>query len=400
MLTKNLLQFTRKNARIFPKFLSADEPGVAAMLRELEGILANAQGITESALADAIDAAESNYHPRFAGFKKIVQQSCEVDADDGETGVDERRMNWVLAAQEMRQRTLVPTKEAFQENLGLELTQDFWTIAEGLYADLPEFRTITRARKLNADALLARYNCQQVQGHLLQSTVMRIAIKNASIEEKRELFRSLRFHRLLADITQEGEALAIRIDGPLSIFTQQSAYGMRIANFFPNVLYCKDWELSATIKTKDRELELKVDSTQGLKNPAVQRGQYIPNEMTHFIEKFNAEENGWTASIGADFLHLGHQSYCFPDITFTHSPGKKIHLELFHKWHRDPLKKRLTALAARPVATLLLGVERSLLKDEGTGEQVKNSTVFKQFGFLFADFPTPRSVNLALSVLS
>ena len=86
------------------------------------------------------------------------------------------------------------------------------------------------------------------------------------------------------------------------------------------------------------------------------------------------------------------ESVCFPDYLLTHSTGKKVAMELFHTWHAAPLQERLQQLDAQNHAPLLLGVNRSLLKNEELAKKVESSPYFSHFGFYFREAPTAAKI--------
>jgi len=83
-------------------------------------------------------------------------------------------------------------------------------------------------------------------------------------------------------------------------------------------------------------------------------------------------------------------------LNFQNKDGEIIHLELFHRWHRGALLKRIKFCEANPNLPLLLGVDRALLKGE-LASLLENSKYFQQKGFLFRDFPGVARVNKLLN---
>jgi hypothetical protein len=76
----------------------------------------------------------------------------------------------------------------------------------------------------------------------------------------------------------------------------------------------------------------------------------------------------------------------------THSSGKTVAVELFHTWHAAPLLDRLQQLDSQNRVPLLVGVNRSLLKNEEFAEKVKSSSYFSRFGFYFREAPTAAKI--------
>ncbi|NRA44642.1 MAG: hypothetical protein HRU09_06760 [Oligoflexales bacterium] len=100
---------------------------------------------------------------------------------------------------------------------------------------------------------------------------------------------------------------------------------------------------------------------------------------------------------GSTIISLRKQSYCFPDLCFSHSGKEPVYVELFHKWHKGQLEHRLQTLEKNPARNLLVGVARNLFKIPAVKKYVNNSSWFGDNGVLFSDFPSVKSVLTTLS---
>ena len=84
------------------------------------------------------------------------------------------------------------------------------------------------------------------------------------------------------------EGYLIHLDGPLSLFSATTKYGMQMANFLPAILLCQDYRLNAEIlwgpKREIRTFHL--DQNDGLVSHYHDTGTYIPAEVTAFAERF------------------------------------------------------------------------------------------------------------------
>jgi predicted nuclease of restriction endonuclease-like RecB superfamily len=223
-----------------------------------------------------------------------------------------------------------------------------------------------------------------------------ITLKEATLPERRELFRQLKFHRLMGEVSERPGRLTVALSGPLGIFDQAATYGMRLATFFPHVLHLPRWELAAEVHIKDRDLTLALDESSGLVSHYRQHRPYIPEDLLTFIDAFNERTKGWRAEPGAEFVHIGRESYCFPDLTMTGEGGRRVQVELFHRWHAGQLRRRLQALDSSEVSGLRLGVSKNLAKSADVGTLLRDSPWFSRYGFIFSQFPTPRAVAALL----
>src|SRR5690606_29410133 len=87
------------------------------------------------------------------------------------------------------------------------------------------------------------------QAVLLRSVLVRAEVRGEKPARYRQLFRWLKFHRLLYRV--EGtmaEGYAFQIDGPLSLFSATNKYGLQMALFLPALLLCRDYRLDAELR--------------------------------------------------------------------------------------------------------------------------------------------------------
>lgn len=390
MLTKDLLNYRIRNDKISPSLVDPREPGLLQVARDMVALFADSSGKTLAELEELMDEAPWSVHPRRAALAKLLTDRCDEEDDDG--AVAAQRWNVLKAAEEQRGRKAFGTSAAaFAESLALSLQKDPATLKDELYADLPEYRRLKDFAKIEPEALLHRLNCAEVQGLLLHAQEVRLTLV-CSLVERRRFFRLLKFQQLLAEVEEDDGALSVSLSGPLRIFQNSQSYGLRLANFFPYVLQLPRWELTAAIKLNGRELSLALDHRAGIKSHYREHTPYLPKELTAFIASFNARSSDWQAELGDDYLHLGRQSYCFPDVSFKAKDGRVYHIELFHRWHKGQLAQRLAALAASDNQTLLLGVADEVYKDAKVQESLTQSACFAKRGLVFKNFPTPKAL--------
>ena len=265
-------------------------------------------------------------------------------------------------------------------------------LSEQLYSDLPPFQKVMKFRKITGEALLHRYNCAQVQGLLLRSEKIKLKLSESSTASLRQLLKYVRFNKLLAKISfdhKKRKSIDMQIDGPLSMFLQTQKYGLNLANFFPAILHQQEWELDATVRIhKNRTYIMRLDQSCGIRSHLRQFLAYVPEEIQKLGQQLAKKLPDWTLSSSNDFVHLYGENMCFPDYLLKHISGKKVPLELFHNWHSAPLLNRLSQLDVQKEAPLLIGINRSLLKNKDVANKLESSSYFSRFGFLFREVPT------------
>jgi len=392
MLTKELLKFSIRSGRIRPAFVP-EEGDILERARGLIDLFRQAEGQSLGELEELLDETCGTGDVE-AGLRKLLLDRCGAEEDDG--SVMERRWQALAAAQALRLGEPGLDEASFRGRLAATLGRGFVELKEDLYADLPACRRIKGFRELSAVSLLQRYNCAQVQGLLLRARSVHVRLAQASLAERRELFRQLKFHRLIAEVTRdegEGRALVVELGGPLSLFDSAATYGMRLANFFPHVLNLPRWEVEAEVHIKNKTVTLKLDQKSGLKSHYRHQTPFVPDELLAFVEAFNTRQAGvWQASPGTEFVHLGRESYCFPDITIRDQKKRKIHIELFHRWHAGTLRGRIQTLEKIGFSELRLGVSKNLAKTAELKMLLEESAWFARFGFIFSEFPTPKLI--------
>jgi hypothetical protein len=144
-------------------------------------------------------------------------------------------------------------------------------------------------------------------------------------------------------------------------------------------------------------LILSLNQECGIQSHYQKRDPYVPPELTACLNQFNDTHQGAQLALAEAFVHIGRESYCFPDLMVTYKDsGRQVNFELFHRWHAGQLKGRLTALEKNPVMDLRLGVCKSLSKDGDVGPYLERSEWFQKYGFFFRDFPTATNLWQAL----
>ena len=81
------------------------------------------------------------------------------------------------------------------------------------------------------------------------STAMEVRIWGETPARFRQLFRAVKFHRLICTIHESaGQSYTLRLDGPLSLFSSTQKYGLQLALFLPALLHCKAFDLKASVR--------------------------------------------------------------------------------------------------------------------------------------------------------
>jgi uncharacterized protein len=388
MLTKDLVQVTVRSGKIFPRLCPPGDSKGLADADEICEFFRTTPGKTLSEVEDELKNLCTS--PRRRALAKLMLDRCGISDPDAKT----LELRWtVFKMAEGLRRNHNLTFESFVDTVSNELNLTAEDIRQNIFADLPGARTIKTSEALKSRDLLELLNISQAKAILCMAKEMTLEIKNASLSQRREVLRQVKFHRLIAQVgAPESSVLSIKLSGPLSGFGGGVSYGVRLANLFNFILSLSEWSLDAEVKWKGKSLQLSLDQKSGLKSRhSRSEGSFAPPEFRQLIESLDGG-SGITAKPGNDFIKFDGDDYCFPDLVLT-TGARSFSVELFHGSHKSQITRRLKEVSRLGLKDFLIGIDRSVLKDKELAELIANSEWFKSFGFEFNQFPTPSAIK-------
>lgn len=400
MLTKDLVRFRRAKGKVHPRFIDPQKKENIALAETMLSVFEKAPGQTKGEILQTVGTLSAGTKvPEIVrrGLEKLLLDRTNFDepSDDEMFGF---RHQLFISVNEWMIQAEGKDQSDFERELALSRDTTIEKLRAQLYSDLPDFLPATRFRSIAPKALLYRYNAALVQWLLLQTASLQIFLAHKEPSHLRQLCKYLRFHQLLAKVTQpENGVYQIHIDGPMNLFHQTQKYGMSLARFFPALLHQPVWRLQAKIKLgKRQQYELELDHQSKLKPYYHHFHAYIPKEIQRFEASFKEKANNWHLEEGSQFIPLPGEQLCFPDFRLSHPSGLQMDMEFFHSWHATPLLARLQQLKDADKPLLLLGVSRKLHKDPKIAKKLEKSAYFQSYGFLFSEIPSVRSVQKIL----
>ncbi|NMA21873.1 MAG: DUF790 family protein [Lentisphaerae bacterium] len=392
MLTKDLIQCRLKGDKLQPILLDTANPELLAHADQLLTAFRQCIGSRKEELATMLEPILSDIRPLALGkgLRKLLEDRSEFSNPDPLDYPAERQKLLTLSANLLNQQPW-PSYEAFRQALMQAAGDNNPLLRQGgLYADLPENDSLVSFKDLNPRQLLERYNLGQVQALLLSAEYLELSVDSAEPAKLRRLCKYLRFFRLLCQIKagSGGNALKLRIDGPASLFENSRKYGLQLAIFFPAVCTLETWRMKAEVQWKEKKRILQLDQSSGLVCPYHIFSACVPEEIKLFHRHFKETVPDWKIVGETPFLRGENNEIIFPDLSFASESGEIRHLELFHRYHASRLPARLEWLEKHPEIPLILGVDKTLLRNPALEEQLENSTWFQQNGFLFRDYPS------------
>ncbi len=385
MLTKDLLRCRIAGEYLKPQFVFDDDES-EELAENLLRLFSESAGDSAEMIDAAADAEVLRHRDlKLArGILKTVRSHAVFSGENDDFPYAENRKElFEKSAAAIRNGSLPPD--------ALSVRGQLYPDIRPVYGDLPENETLVRFKKLSVQEVLDRYNIGLVQGALLTADAMQLTIPAATPPaDLRNLFRSLRFFRLLFSGSIEKKNLLLKIDGPASVLENSLKYGLQLACFFPSVCRLPEWKFSCSVRRNQKTYKLILDQTSGLRSFRPQFSGWL-EEYRMFLSYFREKGgDGWLIDDAPGYLIPSPQSIVFPDFSFQKAGGDKVfYLELFHRWHASQLMQRLENLPE----DLLIGVDRALLKKDGIlKKMLEEHPVFRKNGFFFRDFPGTENV--------
>jgi predicted nuclease of restriction endonuclease-like RecB superfamily len=372
MLTGKLVRVRNVRNRLVPVYLDPTDrdwrEAATHLLEVYRTLTGRTRGEAEEEVLETIgDNPTQVVHQ---GLAKLLEDRCEFEVDS-EVGPAELRERVFLEAAAGRKAGGAFDRAAILDRVAAESGSMPETIEHGLFADLKSEQRLMRFDDLTVDQLLNRYNVALAQAVLLRSTGVTVRVYGETPTRYRQLFRAIKFHRLICDIQPSGpEAYTLRLDGPLSLFSATSKYGLSLALFLPALLQCRRFELEATVRwgAQRKEKVFQLTNADGLKSHTVDYGDYTPKDLLMFAESFRKSAAGWELSAETDVVSLP-SGYWMPDYQLIHqASGEVVRLEVLGFWRRTDAEKLYRRLSAEHAGPFLLAVSEQFNIDESLAD--------------------------------
>ncbi len=417
MLSGTLVRVRFSKQRVVPLYLNRDDPQWHEVAESLLLIFREGVGRTRGEIESEIDELVGEGLATLAhrGLAKILEDRSEFEVVS-DVPPDTLREKVFTAAAARRKALRVAgqartpfRRDAVIEGVAAELGLRPDQVAAAMFADLrDENRLLKFDPTLDAQRLVDRYNVSLAQSILLRSVLVEAEVRNEKPARYRQLFRHLKFHRLLYRV--EGsmkDGYVFHIDGPLSLFSATNKYGLQMALFLPALLLCRDYRLDAELRWGPRRdpRTFHLEANDGLVSHYADTGTFVPAELGAFVDRFRQVAPAWEASEATDVLELGRDGVWVPDYKFTHkASGVDVYVEVVGFWKKSSLDRLLRLLPEHGPPRYLIAISDRLKVDEDAlGEldgpvlrfrEIPNAT---EVAALLDRFLTGRSAKLPLA---
>ncbi len=310
------------------------------------------------------------------GLRKLVKDACVFEGDETGDARELRRLVFVEAAGVRRalgpgedfDRTSV--LEGVAEARGAEESVD--DLDRKLYSDLRQAHRLVEAPSMSGDALVERYEIAQAQAVLLRATRVTAEVECRDAVTYRYLFRQLKFRRLLHTIHHSKRfpgGYRIEIDGPYSLFSSVTKYGLQLALVFNAIQGCRRWAIDASLLWgRDRKpLAFRlIGSTRSRARESEEAGAgRFTDDVAKLLDGLERLETPWNAESNAEVLELPGLGLCVPDLRFVNGEtGEVAYLEVMGFWSRDAVWKRVELVQAGLPHRIIFAVPKRLRVSE------------------------------------
>ena len=376
MLTADLVEVRRRGTDLSLRPLTAEERERGLALAETYvGLLEAHVGRERAELLEACRAVPFAARERrlAAGLCKLALDGCSFEAA-ATTAPDELRADLFLRAATYR-RQLAPgavfDRAAVVSEVSSRRGMTEEEVERSLYADLPEAHRLMKVELAGPRALLATYEAAGVQAVLLRAVKVTARVSGASPAAYRQLFRKLKFLRLLHSIeplppdkkTKQPPGYVLHIDGPFSLFEGVTKYGLQLALAYPALAACGRLLLEADVRWgKDRRPLRFVARSNG--EVGDQAGPALAPEVQTLLDGLAADDT-WQARASERLVDLPGAGLLVPDLELVHrGTGRLVLVEVLGFWSREAVWKRIELAAQGLPHPMIFAVSKHLRVSE------------------------------------
>jgi len=374
MLTGKLVRVRHAKNKLVPLYIEPSDESLIALAEQLLLAYRSSPGRTRGEIAedltDFIPEGPRGLLP--AGLAKLLEDRCEfeVEAEYPPGELREAAFKAAALARAEAARAGVPfDREAVLKEVASSLSPTLSPelVERSLFADLKNEQRVQAFDDISPEHLLNRYNVSLAQAILLRCTAMEVRIWGETPARFRQLFRAVKFHRLICSIHESaGNSYTLKLDGPLSLFSSTNKYGLQLALFLPALLHCKAFDLKASVRwgTERKEKLFALSGADGLRSHLADFGVYTPPELQMFAESFTNKVKGWVLATEPHPINLPDGVWV-PDFEITHTAtGKKVCVEVFGFWRKGDIEHHHKRLQKGMLGKFVLCVGEQMRADE------------------------------------
>ena len=204
MLTKDLIRCRSYKGKVCPQFIDVNNSVLLQLAEQLISIYSNEGNPTRCEIgeyaAPVINTAKDLIFVK--GLNKLLIDRSEFSHEEGVDYCSQRKEIFLVSGELLKRKGELDCT-TYSKNIVSAETVDEAFFNSGIYPDLPERERLILFKSLSAKNLLERYNCSLVQSLLLSAKSITLILKEKKAAKIRQMFRYLKFFRLLSKITRD-----------------------------------------------------------------------------------------------------------------------------------------------------------------------------------------------------
>ncbi|MCZ6633013.1 MAG: DUF790 family protein [bacterium] len=385
MLTSDLLITRRRGPYLEPRYIDPTAPSIIDLAADIIHIFSAHQGQTRRDLHTALDTRAgdaTDYRVQRGLAKLLADDRCEFRIHSAVEPVELRERIFSLARENhpiVREPDVIypVTRDHILDQVALEHHTSTEEIANSLYADLSDNHILDHFDTPDPAWILHRYNVALAQAMFYRCARMRISVHRNLPVRYKQLFKFIKFFRLIHDIRGDRDAgYEIVLDGPVSMFRLSQKYGLQMSVFLPALLLCTRWKMEAEIALKDGSTGTFVlDEHHNLISHYKDQAVYDSLLEETFAARFEKAKTDWQLERETELINLKDTVF-IPDFAFSHPDGRTALLEIVGFWHPDYLRRKLDKLRRAARKDLVVAVSRDLNVQEDDFKNIPGHVFF------------------------
>lgn len=355
MLPTELLMFRVKGGVVEPRRLKATTVNLqqaATLIQLFEQHIGKRRFELNEELS-ALEAGRSDVKV-LRGLARLLTQRSTFEAGGVLAPYEAREKVFALAQGHppSRHRT-----RNILEQAARSLTQDrplsSEEVQDALYADLEDQQTLITFDPPTPEELVQRFDLAQAQGILYRAYSLIVTARRNEPARYKQLLKYTKLFGLM--VTVEGDpkfGFTLTMDGPTSLFSSTTRYGLAMAQFLPALIHVTKWDLTATIKPrkdlawvdpKDDEWQYGLTSEDGYVSHYKEPDEHDSALEAGFTERFQKLDTLWKLEREVDLVPVPG-GVILPDFRLEHEDGRSVLVEIVGYWRPEYLRKKFDLL--------------------------------------------------------